>query len=106
MVEVCHLSVSLFVETYDFLYEFRIISFQTVTVLLQIQDCPTLRLHLVYIKIVDTGDFIACLSTLYMFSFLEITLFRCFFCGAQFMLDAELVVASLILPELLQRLTL
>ena len=93
-------------ETNNLLGEGLVVPFEALAVLLQIEDGSALRLDLVDIEVVDAGNFVAGLGTLYAFPLLFVALLGGFLGLTQLVLNAEVVMTTLVLPELLQGLAL
>jgi len=105
VIEVGHLGISTLVEADDFLNECLIVAFKTVTIALEVQNRATLRLDLVEVEVVDAGDLVAGLRALHILALLEVSRLRSLLGLAKLVLDAEIVVTALVLPELLKGLT-
>lgn len=105
VVEVCHLGVCALMEADDFFDKGFVVTFEALSVFLQVQDGSALRLHLVNVQIVDAGDLVTGLSALHTFSLLNVSCLSGLLRLSELVLDAEVVVSALVLPELLKRLT-
>jgi hypothetical protein len=101
VVEIVHLGLATVVETYDFLHEGLVVAIETIAVPLQVQNGATLRFHFVDVQVVNAGNFVTGLGALNVLALLEVALFGGFLSGAQFVLNTEVVMAALVLPELL-----
>ena len=94
------------VEAYDLLDECLIIAIESLSVLFQVENGTTLRLDLINVEVVDASDLVARLRPLHILLLLRVALLGRLFGHSQFVLDAEVVVAALGTPELLQGFTL
>ena len=94
------------VEAYDLLNERLIIAIESLSVLFQVENGTTLRLDLINVEVVDASDLVARLRPLHILLLLRVALLGRLFGHSQFVLDAEVVVAALGTPELLQGFTL
>ena len=99
---VLQLRVLLIVERKQFFDEFGVVAVQLLAVLLEVEDGPGLGLHLVQVQVVHSGNFVGSLRPLHRLALVHLSQLLSLFGYAQTVLDAELVVASLLLPELLQ----
>ena len=94
------------VEAYDLFDECLIIAIESLSVLFQVENGTTLRLDLINVEVVDASDLVARLRPLHILLLLRVALLGRLFGHSQFVLDAEVVVAALGTPELLQGFTL
>lgn len=93
-------------EANDFLYEGLVVVLKSFPVLLQVQNGSTLRLHLIDVQVVDTGNFVASFGSFYVLLFLDISLLGLLFGHSYLILDAEVVVALVSCVELFEIFTL
>ena len=100
--KVGHLGFAPFVEADYFLNKGLVITLESLPILLQIENGSALRLHLIDVEVVDASDLITGLGTLNTFFFLSVSLLGGLLRHSEFVLDAEVVVTSLILPEFLE----
>ena len=94
------------VEAYDLLDERLVVTIESLSVLFQVENGTTLRLDLINVEVVDASDLVARLRPLHILLLLRVALLGRLFGHSQFVLDAEVVVAALGTPELLQGFTL
>ena len=94
------------VEAYDLLDERLVVPIESLSVLFQVENGTTLRLDLINVEVVDASDLVARLRPLHILLLLRVALLGRLFGHSQFVLDAEVVVAALGTPELLQGFTL
>ena len=93
-------------EAYDLLNERLVVTIESLSVLFQVENGTTLRLDLINVEVVDASDLIARLRPLHILLLLRVALLGRLFGHSQFVLDAEVVMAALGTPELLQGFTL
>lgn len=106
VVEVLHLLLGFLMQRNHLFDELFVVSLEALTVLLQVEDGSALRLHFVDVQVVDAGHFITGLGSLrHLFLFNSSLLLR-LLSSAQLVLNAEIVVSTLVLPELFERLSL
>ena len=87
-------------EAYDFLDEGLVVVREPLPVLLQVENGPALRFYLIDVQVVDPGDLVACLRSLHVFLLLDVALLRLLLGHSDLILDAEVVMSTLVLPEL------
>ena len=104
-LEVSKFGLSLLVHFKQLLDKLGVISSELLSILLKIEDCTSLALYFVDIAVVNACNFVA--SMLSLTSLLIITIaflslsrnLLLFLNVSELRLDAELVVATLLLPE-------
>lgn len=82
--------------------EITVVSFNLLAVLLQIEDSATLWFNFIDVEVVNTCDFVWVFCSFHILTLLLLAGARLFFAGADFILDAEVEVATVFLPELFE----
>ncbi len=102
VVEVLELLVLLVMKLKQLLDEVSVVALDPFPVLLQVEDCAGLGLYFVHIQVVHPSDLVRSLRPLDRLLLFRLSHLLGLLCGPKSILDAELVVAALLLPELFQ----
>jgi len=103
VVEVSHLLLLLLVQLQQLFQELAIVARNLLAILNDVQNRPRLRLHLVDVEVELSGNLVGILGTLDVFlALVHLESLHLFLGKSEAVLDAELVVTALLLPELLE----
>lgn len=106
VIEVLQLLILLLVELQQLLNEFGIVAFDGLSILLEVQNGSRLRLNLADVQVVDSSDLVGSLGTLDLLTLISLSSFLHLLGSTKSILNAELEVATLLLPEFLEVLAL
>ena len=102
MAKVRKLFFASFVEADDLFDKCLVVSSKLIAIFLQVKDGSALGLYFIDIEVEDASDLVASLSALNILTLLKVALLCRLLCRSKLMLNAEVIVTALILPEALQ----
>ena len=100
--EILELLIFLFMELQKFVQKLRIIAFNLLAVLLQVEDGTRLRLNLVDVEVVHARNLVRSLCALHSFALLLLASALGLLCLAHLILNAKGEVTTLLLPKVLE----